>query len=102
MGDAAHTLCVPADPELGFRRPRLPAPFPPQVNWLDRNLPYHTNFVRFQTAAFLPTRRSPCGAAIDPDFDDPHAVSPLNKQIREQRIAFMSRSSATGPISWRK
>ena len=26
---------------------------------------------------------------VDPDFQDPHAVSPLNKQIREQRIAFM-------------
>ena len=36
---------------------------------------------------------------VDPDFDDPHAVSPLNKQIRDQRIAFMRvEVRPTGPI----
>ena len=76
-------------PSWVFRRPGYLAPFPPQVNWLDRNLPYHTNFVRFQTCVPAPLAGRRFGASVDPDFDDPHAVSPLNKQIRDKRIAFM-------------
>ncbi len=87
--DAAHTYVFQRTPSWVFDVPGYLAPFPPQINWLDRNLPYHTNFVRFQTSwRYHPTSMI-AAFGVDPDFHDPHTVSPLNKQIREQRIAFM-------------
>ena len=89
VSDAAHTYVFQRTPSWVFDVPGYLSPFPPQVNWLDRNLPYHTNFVRFQTSwRYHPTSMI-AAFGVDPDFQDPHAVSPLNKEIREQRIAFM-------------
>ena len=34
---------------------------------------------------------------IDPDFDDPHAVSEINRKVRDQRIAFMRSKFADRP-----
>lgn len=61
---------------------------PEQLLWLDRNLPFHTNFMRFRTfygggPDFYKT------LDIDPDFDDPYAVSEVNKGYRDRSIAFI-------------
>jgi 4-hydroxyacetophenone monooxygenase len=64
------------------------SPYPAQLLWLDRNLPYHTNFMRFRTFY---------GAGpdftkvfdIDPDFDDPHTRSAANKAARDRSIEFL-------------
>jgi 4-hydroxyacetophenone monooxygenase len=73
------------------------APYPPEVNWLDRNFPYLTNFIRF-TGSFMnnPTITA-ARTTIDPDFDDPHAVSEINRKVRDQRIAFMRSKFADRP-----
>jgi 4-hydroxyacetophenone monooxygenase len=66
------------------------SPYPAQVSWLDRNLPFYTNFMRFRTAAF----RSKAFARmndIDPDFDDPYALSAPNKRVRDAAVAFLER-----------
>jgi 4-hydroxyacetophenone monooxygenase len=34
---------------------------------------------------------------VDPDFDDPYAVSAINKRIRDERIEFMKEKLATRP-----
>jgi 4-hydroxyacetophenone monooxygenase len=60
----------------------------PQLMWLDRNLPFHANFLRFRTIY---------GSGpdfvkqfdIDPDFDDPHSVSEAGKAARERAIEFL-------------
>ena len=70
------------------------APYPPQVNWLDRNLPLHTNFMRFRTNWLLGPYLSGPLREIDPDFDDPHARSAVNKRLRDERIAFIERKLA--------
>lgn len=60
--------------------------FPEQVRWLDRNLPFHVNFMRART------RYSPFVDAlyrIDPDFDDPDSCSANNKAAREFCIDFL-------------
>ena len=63
------------------------SPFPPEVAWLDRNFPYYTNFMRLRT---LGTGKAFWRLTeIDPDFDDPHTVSPLNKTTRETSLAFL-------------
>ncbi|MBN8830579.1 MAG: NAD(P)/FAD-dependent oxidoreductase, partial [Sphingomonadales bacterium] len=61
---------------------------PSQLLWLDRNLPFHTNFMRFKS--FYGT--GPYLARVfdvDPDFKDPHTVSPANKAARERSIEFL-------------
>lgn len=59
-----------------------------QILWLDRNLPLHTNFMRF---------KSFYGAGpdfvnifdVDPDFEDEHTCSAANKQARDRAIEFL-------------
>lgn len=62
------------------------SPFPPQIDWLDRNLPFFTNFARLRT--FF--RGGFAGIVeIDPDFKDPHSISPGSKAARDTCIAFL-------------
>lgn len=62
------------------------SPFPPQISWLDRNLPFFTNFTRVRT--FF--RGGLAGLTeIDPDFKDPHSINPKNKAARDICIAFL-------------
>jgi 4-hydroxyacetophenone monooxygenase len=71
-------------------------PLPEQSLWLDRNFPYHSNFVRFRVAALV----APGGSGalkVDPNFDDPHAVSPINKMLRDACVAFIERKLASRP-----
>ena len=97
VGDTAHTYVFQRTPSWCFDGKGYLAPFPPQINWLDRNLPYHTNFVRFQTCWMRRPDSAIAAQTVDPDFDDPHAVSPLNQQIRDKRIAFMQSKFADRP-----
>ncbi|MEI9852421.1 MAG: FAD-dependent oxidoreductase [Sphingomonas sp.] len=85
---AAHVTVFQRTPQWLLPVPGYLAASPPQLLWLDRNLPYHTNFMRF---------RSFYGAGpdftkvfdIDPDFDDPHTCSPANKAARDRTIEFL-------------
>lgn len=64
------------------------SPFPPQISWLDRNMPFFTNFNRVRT--FF--RGGLAGLTeIDPDFDDPHSISAGNKAARDVCIALLKR-----------
>jgi 4-hydroxyacetophenone monooxygenase len=68
-------------PSLGYR-----SPFPAQVGWLDRNLPYYTNFMRLRTAIGGDFSHV---TEIDPDFKDPHSRSLANAQQRERAMDFL-------------
>ena len=46
---AAHVVLVQRKPQWIFDVPGYLAPLNPEVTWLDRNLPYHINFMRFRT-----------------------------------------------------
>ena len=62
------------------------SPFPPQIGWLDRNFPFHTNFMRGGRGGgswYLDM------TSIDPNFDDPHSTSPANKCARDACFAFL-------------
>ena len=74
-------------PTVGYLSPSVP-----QLTWLDRNMPFHTNFMRFRT--FYGGGAGPDVYKIfdiDPDFDDPYSVSPVNKEFRDRSIAFLER-----------
>ncbi len=86
--EAADVTVFQRTPQWLFPVPGYRSPFPPQVNWLDRNLPFHTNFMRARTCSL---DRIANVAEIDPNFDDPHACNPLSKRAREGCIAFLER-----------
>lgn len=94
---AGHTFVFQRTPNWCFDTKSYLNPFPAQVNWLDRNFPYIRNFIRFRLSwlagpqAFAPIMR------IDPQFEDQHARSALNKQIRDQQLAFIKRKLASRP-----
>jgi len=62
-------------------------PTPRQVNWLDRNLPFYSNFLRCR--ASLPAFSLGELTEIDPNFDDPHACSEKNKEMRDACIDYL-------------
>jgi len=86
--EVAHVTVFQRTPQWLFPVPGYRSPFPPQVNWLDRNLPLHTNFMRARTCSL---DRIAHVAQIDPDFVDPHARSPLNKRARDVCMEFLNR-----------
>ena len=86
--EVGHLTIFQRTPQWLFAAPGYRSPFPPQVNWLDRNLPFHTNFMRFrQGTGFGGTFRD--AGRVDPDFEDPYAVSEGNKAVRDGCIAFL-------------
>ena len=86
--EAAQVTVFQRTPQWLSPVPGYRSPFPPQINWLDRNLPFHTNFMRARTCTL---DRLANVAQIDPDFKDPYACSALNKRAREVSIAFLER-----------
>jgi 4-hydroxyacetophenone monooxygenase len=95
--EAAHVTVFQRTAQWLFPVPGYRSPFPPQVNWLDRNLPFHTNFMRARTCSL---DRIANVAQIDPDFKDPYAVNPLSKQARQGCLAFLERKLGDRPW-WR-
>lgn len=95
--DAAHTYIFQRTPSWVFETQGYLHPFPPQVNWLDRNLPYYMNFLRFLLSWNFHPNKMMAVFSRDPNFQDEHTVSPLNKKIRDQRIAFMQSKLGNRP-----
>ena len=73
-------------PQWLFPIPGYRSPFPDQVGWLDRNLPFHTNFMRARTA-YSPFYESLL--RVDPNFDDPFSRSESNKAARDFCVDFL-------------
>jgi 4-hydroxyacetophenone monooxygenase len=94
---AAHVSVFQRTPQWLFDRPGYLSPYPTQVNWLDRNLPYHTNFARFRAHWLLGPNLTAQTREIDPDFEDPYTRSSVNKRFREERVAFIRRKMASRP-----
>jgi 4-hydroxyacetophenone monooxygenase len=83
---AGHVTVFQRTPQWLFPVPGYRSPFPPQVSWLDRNLPFHTNFMRARTANNAWFAKM---TTVDPDFDDPDACSSTNKAARDTCLAFL-------------
>ncbi len=86
--EAEHVVVFQRTPSWLFAARGYRSPFPPQVNWLDRNFPYFTNLSRHRTlypATFAAL------TDIDPEFEDPHVLSLVNKQLRDASIEFLER-----------
>jgi len=96
--EAEHVYVFQRTPQWLFPLPGYRSPFPPQMTWLDRNFPFHTNFMRF---------RADWGAGgfegnhevmnIDPEWEDEHTLSAGNKRTRDGCIAFLEHKFADRP-----
>ncbi|CUU60017.1 4-hydroxyacetophenone monooxygenase [Parafrankia irregularis] len=94
---AGHVTVLQRTPQWLFEHTGYLSPFPDQVGWLDRNLPLHPHFMRFRTTWLLGPYQSGPLREIDPDFDDEFARSEVNKEIRDERVAFIRKKLASRP-----
>lgn len=83
---AGHLTVFQRTPQWLFSVPGYRSPLPDQIGWLDRNLPFHTNFMRVRSSNNGWFVRM---TTIDPDFDDPYACSFNNKAARDACLSFM-------------
>jgi 4-hydroxyacetophenone monooxygenase len=95
--EAEHVVVFQRTPQWLFDHPGYLAPYPPEVNWLDRNVPLYSNFMRFRAHWLASPYLSEPKRVIDPDFADPHACSAVNKRLREERLAFLERKLGRRP-----
>jgi 4-hydroxyacetophenone monooxygenase len=92
---AERVVAFQRTPQWLFGVPGYLSPFPPEVAWLDRNVPYYTNFMRLRT---LGTGKAFWRLTeIDPEFRDPHTVSELNRITRAASVAFLEGKLADRP-----
>jgi 4-hydroxyacetophenone monooxygenase len=89
--EAAHVTVFQRAPQWLFEAPGYRSPLPEQVNWLDRNFPFYSNFTRFRALYRGSVRKV---TDVDPDFGDPNASSPVNKLARDTAIATLKRKIA--------
>jgi 4-hydroxyacetophenone monooxygenase len=87
--EAGRVYVFQRSPNWVFEAPGYLSPYPDQVNWLDRNFPYLANFARLQAAFLSRPQNSLKGLQVDPDYHDEHAVSAVNKSIRDLRVRFL-------------
>ncbi len=85
-----HLYIFQRTPNWLFDAPGYLSPFPEQVTWLDRNLPYYSHFARFQLAFGHRPQNSLSALQVDPDFHDEHAVSRANRILRDERLSFLA------------
>ena len=86
--EASHVTVFQRTPQWLFPVPGYLSLSPRQLLWLDRNLPFHTNFMRFRAfyAAGPDLARM---FDIDPNFVDPYTCSEVNKAARDRAIGFL-------------
>jgi 4-hydroxyacetophenone monooxygenase len=94
---AGHLYVFQRSPSWCFDLPVYLDPAPPQPGWLDRNLPFFRNFMRFRMSWFSAPDHLRKNMHIDPAFDDPHTRSARNKKTRDARIAFIESKLGSRP-----
>jgi 4-hydroxyacetophenone monooxygenase len=88
--EAAHVYVFQRTPQWLFPVDGYRSPLAPQALWLDRNLPYHTNFMRFRAMWGMGGHRATAAIAnIDPTWHDEHTRSAGNKLTRDGCIEFL-------------
>lgn len=85
---AAHTYLFQRTPSWVFETKEYRTALPPEVNWLERNLPYYRNYLRLRG-------RWLHGPVLQRRFfaKDPRA----NDEMREQRLEFLTKKLASQP-----
>jgi 4-hydroxyacetophenone monooxygenase len=94
---AAHTYVFQRTPSWCMPTGTYLSALPTQVTWLERNFPYFVVFERFRQAWLYGPTKVNESTTVDPKFDDQHARSAINKQLREYCVAFIRKTMASRP-----
>ncbi|MGE4430319.1 MAG: flavin-containing monooxygenase [Sphingobium sp.] len=94
---AGHVTLFQRKPQWLFPVSGYLHPLPDQVTWLDRNLPYHINFLRFRTNWLTGEHVYGDVFTLDPEWQHEHSRSALNHDIRDGRIAYIREKFADRP-----
>jgi 4-hydroxyacetophenone monooxygenase len=86
-----HLTLFQRTPSWCFEVPGYLSPFAPQMTWLDRNVPLMVNFARLWISWFTNPELLLNLVEVEPGFQHSHAVSPSNKQVFDQALAFIQR-----------
>lgn len=92
-----HVYLFQRKPQWVFELPGYRHELPPQLNWLDRNLPFHINFMRLRTNWLTGEHVYSPIFSVDPEWSDPYTRSALNKEVRDARIAYIQQKFASRP-----
>lgn len=94
---ASHVYMLQRKPQWLFDVEGYLSPLPDQVTWLDRNLPYHINFLRFRTNWLTGEHVYGEVFNLDPEWQDAVGRSALNKTVVEDRTAYVKKILASHP-----
>jgi 4-hydroxyacetophenone monooxygenase len=92
-----HLYIFQRTPSWCFAVPGYLGSFPSQVTWLDRNMPFHTNFMRLRASWLFAPEYMLRAFEIDPEFEDLHARSEFNRTVREGRLQFLRQKFVDRP-----
>ena len=97
--DAEHVVMVQRKAQWIFEVPGYLAELNPAVTWLDRNLPYHINFMRFRTNWLTGEHVYGEVFNLDPEWvgDDGMSRSALNADVIAGRRAYIQAKFAGRP-----
>ena len=88
-GKTDHLFVFQRTAQWIFDRNGYLSPYPPQVLWLCRNLPYYNNFLRFRASWNSGPYVQSLQFYRDPDWQDPLTLSARNQRRRVERIRFL-------------
>jgi 4-hydroxyacetophenone monooxygenase len=94
---AGHVTVFQRRPQWCFAIPGYLARHPEPLRWLDRNLPYHVNFMRFRSHWITGEVIFGRNFAKDPDWKDPFTWSALNQEARNGCIAYIREKFSKRP-----
>jgi 4-hydroxyacetophenone monooxygenase len=87
-GSPARTYLLQRTPSWVFGVEGYLSDYPPEVDWLNRNMPFFTNFTRFRLAWLFGPESLRAAYEIEPGFEHEHARSPHNAKLREEVTAY--------------
>ena len=93
----AHLYVFQRTPNWLFPAPGYLSDFPEKLLWLDRVFPFLAHYERFLLNYAERPQMARRRLQADPDFKDEHAVSAVNKVLRERCLAILKEKFADRP-----
>ena len=94
---ASHTTLFQRNPSWCYATPSYLDRLPEGELWLDTNVPFYVNFARFGMGWMYGPENVTKTHLVDPDFQDPHARSALNKSMRDACLKFIEEKLGSRP-----
>jgi len=96
-GQPERTYLLQRTPSWVFGVEGYLSDFPPELAWLNRNLPFYTNFTRFRLAWLFGPESLRAAYELDPEFEGESARSAHNQKLRDDQLAYLQGVLAERP-----